>query len=135
MSTAYGITLRQNYEDIADAIRQRGGFSDTYMPSEMAPAILAIPHDSDVRLITNLYVGDKSSIGRTAISLLNNLGTDYVNILSQAYDDTDSGEIGYSESLLSLTAQDIFNINLITEARVVSEIEPIEPWNPDDPYN
>lgn len=35
-------TLRDNYEDIADAIRDKLGVSDTYKPSEMAAAIETI---------------------------------------------------------------------------------------------
>lgn len=40
-----GITERSNYNNIANAIRERGGFTDTYYPSEMSQAILDIPHD------------------------------------------------------------------------------------------
>lgn len=36
-------TDSQNYTDIADAIRQKNGTSDTYLPSEMASAITNIP--------------------------------------------------------------------------------------------
>lgn len=35
-------TDNQNYQDIADAIRAKNGSSDTYLPSEMADAIMAI---------------------------------------------------------------------------------------------
>lgn len=38
-----GITDTQNYTDIANAIRAKNGSAATYMPSEMAAAILAIP--------------------------------------------------------------------------------------------
>lgn len=38
-----GITDSQHYEDIADAIRGKNGQSTTYLPSEMAAAITAIP--------------------------------------------------------------------------------------------
>lgn len=38
-----GITDTQNYTDIADAIRAKNGSADTYMPSEMAAAISALP--------------------------------------------------------------------------------------------
>ena len=38
-----GITDTQNYSDIADAIRAKNGTANTYTPSQMAPAILAIP--------------------------------------------------------------------------------------------
>lgn len=37
------MTDTQIYADIAAAIRSRGGFSDRYLPKEMAAAILAIP--------------------------------------------------------------------------------------------
>lgn len=37
------MTDKQYYADIADAIRRRGGFSDRYLPREMAAAILTIP--------------------------------------------------------------------------------------------
>lgn len=40
-----GLTDRENYENIASAIRERGEFTDTYYPSEMSQAILDIPHD------------------------------------------------------------------------------------------
>lgn len=40
---AKGITDTSNYSDIADAIRDKNGSSDTYKPSEMAAAITAIP--------------------------------------------------------------------------------------------
>ena len=39
-------TDSQNYTDIADAIRSKNGTSNTYSPSEMASAILAIPGGS-----------------------------------------------------------------------------------------
>lgn len=42
----YGLTDKQNYENIADAIRTRSGNTVTYKPSEMAPAILALPSAS-----------------------------------------------------------------------------------------
>lgn len=48
-------TDNQNYQDIADAIRAKNGSSDTYLPSEMADAIMDIsgggssnPEDADV---------------------------------------------------------------------------------------
>ena len=48
-------TDEQNYQDIADAIRSKNGSSDTYLPSEMADAIMDIsgggssnPEDADV---------------------------------------------------------------------------------------
>lgn len=37
------ITNTQYYEDIADAIREKNGEQTTYLPSEMADAILDIP--------------------------------------------------------------------------------------------
>lgn len=43
-----GFTHRENYENIASAIRERGEFTDTYYPSEMSQAILDIPHDEVV---------------------------------------------------------------------------------------
>lgn len=39
---AIGITDEKNYQDIADAIREKNGSSDTYTPSEMADAIRGI---------------------------------------------------------------------------------------------
>lgn len=39
------ITNTQNYVDIANAIREKNGSEDTYMPSEMAAAIQAIACD------------------------------------------------------------------------------------------
>ena len=39
-------TDSQNYTDIANAIRSKVGTSDTFKPSEMAPAILTIPSGS-----------------------------------------------------------------------------------------
>ena len=39
---AYVLTDESNYEDIADAIREMNGTSDTYTPSQMAAAIRAI---------------------------------------------------------------------------------------------
>ena len=41
-------TEKSNYEDIADAIRTKAGSSDTFLPSEMAAAIQAIPSGSSV---------------------------------------------------------------------------------------
>lgn len=40
---AIGVTNKQYYEDIADAIREKNGTQDTYAPNEMAQAILDIP--------------------------------------------------------------------------------------------
>ena len=40
---ALKITDEQNYKDIADAIRDKLGSSDTFLPSEMADAIESIP--------------------------------------------------------------------------------------------
>ena len=39
---AYVLTDESNYEDIADAIREMNGTSDTYTPSQMAGAIRSI---------------------------------------------------------------------------------------------
>lgn len=50
-------TDSDNYHDIADAIRDRGATSDTYLPSEMAGAIRAIPSGGGVNdsIIANEY--------------------------------------------------------------------------------
>lgn len=37
------LTDESNYEDIADAIREKLGTNTTYLPSEMAAAIRSIP--------------------------------------------------------------------------------------------
>ena len=40
---SYVITDRQNYTDIANAIRGKNGSTDTYTPAQMATAITNIP--------------------------------------------------------------------------------------------
>lgn len=40
---AYVLTDESNYEDIADAIREKLGTSTAYLPSQMAAAIRSIP--------------------------------------------------------------------------------------------
>ena len=45
---AYVMTDESNYEDIADAIREKLGTSTTYLPSEMAAAVRSIPSATTV---------------------------------------------------------------------------------------
>ena len=42
-----GITDSQNYKDIADAIRKANGTEMTYLPSELAEAILDLIEEED----------------------------------------------------------------------------------------
>ena len=41
-------TEKSNYQNIASAIRTKSGSSDTFLPSEMAAAIAAIPQSSEL---------------------------------------------------------------------------------------
>lgn len=59
------ITDTQNYVDIANAIREKNGSEDTYMPSEMAAAIQAITGDGSgesEKTITELYIFEHSGM-------------------------------------------------------------------------
>lgn len=71
MATVY--TDSQNYTDIANAIREKNGTTDNYLPSEMAAAITAIPVNpstddanaiaADIRLDKTAYVKGKKVEG------------------------------------------------------------------------
>lgn len=45
-----GVISSSVFDDIADAIRAQNGLSETYLPSEMAPAILALTWDVGVKM-------------------------------------------------------------------------------------
>lgn len=76
-------TEKSNYEDIADAIRTKSGSSDTFLPSEMAAAIQAIPSGSSVLTDCNrkraLYGQCSFSDGTTTerLSITPTSGTKY----------------------------------------------------------
>lgn len=60
------LTDESNYEDIADAIREKNGSSNTYLPSEMAEAVRDIPTGGAVQSVngkTGAVVLDASDVG------------------------------------------------------------------------
>ena len=64
-----GLTNKDNYKAIANAIREKNGSTETYTPSEMADAIAAIPTpDVDAYIETHNTSADAHPDIRDTIS-------------------------------------------------------------------
>ena len=129
---AKGITDTSNYSDIADAIRDKNGSSDTYKPSEMAAAITAIPSGGGGEGIprevspTGIYGYPAQqftfSLPSTAINLSNNaLSSAFYNCLSLTSVDlssltTVSGSSALSTAFYGCTSLTSVDLSSLTTA-------------------
>lgn len=133
MATDKGITSRRNYEDIADAIREKNGLLATYTPGSMADAIRALPSGCPIRLLSRSGEVDTSNKSRSAKSLLSYSGSSDIVLITRCYNESDAGRVDAS-AVSTLAASFTSDIIVLSAARSVDDIEPDGPWNPNEPY-
>lgn len=78
MSIVY--TDSQNYSDIADAIREKNGTQNTYLPSEMATAITALPVGEDTLL--KALRNEVTSVSDPDLTSIRSYGLAYMTALT-----------------------------------------------------
>lgn len=70
---AYVFTDKQNYEDIADAIRAKAGTVEKFLPSEMPAAIAGIKTlSATVSGTTLILTGNGASVSGTTLNVEDN---------------------------------------------------------------
>ena len=98
------VTDNQHYNDIADAIRSKSSTSTTYLPGEMATAILNIPTTGTLQTLTKSYTPTESQQTEVITASSGYNGIEKVNLTVGAISSTYVGSGIARKSSTDLTA-------------------------------